>query len=201
MKQVVIYIHGKGGSAEEAEHYIPLFPGCKVTGLDYMHFTPWEVGKEIKEAVVCLKKEYNNIIIIANSIGAYFSMHADIEDDVARAFFISPIVDMEKLIAGMMRFSNVSEEELKEKGTVLTDFGEELSWEYLCYVREHPVKWSVKTDIIYGGKDNLTSIDTVTAFAKNHGASLTVMQNGEHWFHTEEQMRFLDDWIVGKMRL
>ena len=111
------------------------------------------------------------------------------------------ITDMEKLIAGMMRFSNVSEEELKEKGTVSTDFGEELSWEYLCYVREHPVKWRVKTDILYGGKDNLTSIDSITAFAKNHGASLTVMQNGEHWFHTEEQMRFLDDWIVGKMRL
>lgn len=28
-----------------------------------------------------------------------------------------------------------------------------------------------------------------------HNAQLTVMQNGEHWFHTEEQMRFLDNWI------
>ena len=24
---------------------------------------------------------------------------------------------------------------------------------------------------------------------------LTVTESGEHWFHTEEQMRFLDDWI------
>ena len=22
------------------------------------------------------------------------------------------------------------------------------------------------------------------------------MRNGEHWFHTEEQMKFLDEWIV-----
>ena len=27
------------------------------------------------------------------------------------------------------------------------------------------------------------------------GATLTVMENGEHWFHTKEQMDFLSDWI------
>ena len=26
MKQIVVYVHGKGGSAEEAEHYKFLFP-------------------------------------------------------------------------------------------------------------------------------------------------------------------------------
>ena len=26
MKELVIYVHGKGGKAEEAEHYKPLFP-------------------------------------------------------------------------------------------------------------------------------------------------------------------------------
>jgi len=25
------------------------------------------------------------------------------------------------------------------------------------------------------------------------------MDGGEHWFHTEEQMRFLDDWIIGNV--
>ncbi len=25
--------------------------------------------------------------------------------------------------------------------------------------------------------------------------TLTIMKNGEHWFHTEEQMKFLDSWI------
>ena len=24
---------------------------------------------------------------------------------------------------------------------------------------------------------------------------VAVMENGEHWFHTEEQMKFLDEWI------
>ena len=47
----------------------------------------------------------------------------------------------------------------------------------------------------FGEKDNLTSIETISEFAERIGASLTVMKDGEHWFHTEEQMEFLDDWI------
>jgi len=46
-----------------------------------------------------------------------------------------------------------------------------------------------------GSRDNLTSLETISDFAKKNGATLTVMESGEHWFHTEEQMRFLDDWI------
>ena len=70
-----------------------------------------------------------------------------------------------------------------------------MSWDYLTYVRNHPVEWTAPTKILYGGKDNLTSLETISSFAKEHNAYLTVMENGEHWFHTEEQMKFLDDWI------
>ena len=191
----VLYIHGKGGSASEAEHYKVLFPDQDVIGLDYKTSTPWETGKEILDAV----KEYGASTLIANSIGAYFSMCAGIDGFIKKAYFISPIVDMEQLICGMMKASGVTEEELKEKRVIHTALGEDLSWEYLRYVREHPVRWNVPTDILYGGLDGLTSRETMSAFAKEHGAALTVMENGEHWFHTEEQMRFLDEWITDNL--
>ena len=73
----VTYIHGKGGTAREAEHYKPLFPLCDVIGIDYKGSTPWETGREINKAITELKVKYNRIILIANSIGAYFSMNAD----------------------------------------------------------------------------------------------------------------------------
>ena len=38
----------------------------------------------------------------------------------------------------------------------------------------------------------------ITDFANKYQASLTEMQDGEHWFHTEEQIRFLDRWIEKK---
>lgn len=136
-----------------------------------------------------------SIILIANSIGAFFSMDAGIDVDISRAYFISPIVDMEKLIRDMMCWANVAEEELQMRGSIETAFGETLSWEYLSYVRERQVRWQVKTDILYGSADHLTSIDTITEFAKRNEADLTVMDGGEHWFHTDRQMKFLDKWI------
>ena len=63
----------------------------------------------------------------------------------------------------------------------------------------HPARWSVPTEILYGGADALTSRDAVTAFAGAHHAGLTIMEEGEHWFHTPEQMRFLDRWITDKL--
>ncbi len=194
-KNAVLYIHGKGGSAEESGHYKPLFPGCEVLGLDYQSFTPWETGKEIYAAVEKLSAERGNITLIANSIGAFFSMHAGIGAMVQKAYFISPIVDMEHLILDMMTWANVTEAQLEEKGVISTPFGEDLSWEYLSYVREHLVQWNVPTRILYGSRDSMTAYETIAAFANAHGAELTVMENGEHWFHTEEQMRFLDQWI------
>ncbi len=195
MKDLVVYIHGKDGCTAECEHYRPLFPDCEIFGLDYQAFTPWETGAEILSAVEKLKTEYENIILIANSIGAFFSMNARIDSMIHKAFFISPIVDMEKLICDMMQWTNVTEAELKSKGVIRTDFGEDLSWNYLCYVRDHPIRWSVPTNILYGSRDSLTSLKTMRAFAERHNAVLTVMEGGEHWFHTAEQMQFLDDWI------
>ncbi len=195
MKDLILYIHGKGGSAAESEHYAPLFPDCEVMGLDYKTFTPWETGREIRAAVEELKKTHGKVTLIANSIGAFFSMNAGMDALIEKAYFISPIVNMEKLICDMMIWANVTEEELKEKRVISTAFGEDLSWDYLCYVREHPVRWTVPTRILYGSADNLTAYETVAAFAKEHGAELTVMEGGEHWFHTDEQLRFLDAWL------
>ena len=84
---------------------------------------------------------------------------------------------------------------LRERGEIPTDFGEKLSWAYLCNVREHPIAWRVPTEILYAGGDHLVSRRTVERFAAAHGAGLTVLEGGEHWFHTEEQLAFLDGWV------
>ena len=195
MKKLVIYVHGKGGTAEEAKHYRTLFVESDVIGFDYKSQNPWEAKIEFSDFYDLHSKEYNSVILVANSIGAFFSMHALAEKNISKALFISPISNMEKLITNMMIWSNVTEEELCRKKEISTGFGETLSWEYLCYVRKHPIKWNIPTCILYGANDNLTSLETVSEFAKQIGASLTIMNDGEHWFHTNEQMEFLDNWI------
>ena len=195
MNRAILYIHGKGGSAEEAKHYQSLFANDDVIGFDYAAQTPWEAKTEFSQFFDSISENYESVTVIANSIGAFFAMHALADRQIEKAYFISPIVNMEQLIADMMRWANVTEDELQDKKVIETAFGETLSWEYLCYVRQHPIAWRIPTQILYGGKDNLTSYETVSEFADRIGAGLTVMENGEHWFHTQEQMQFLDGWI------
>lgn len=198
MKNIVIYVHGKGGSAQEAEHYGTLFPDAEVVGFDYRAQTPWEAKEKFLRFFAGQRERCGSLVLVANSIGAYFSMCASAETLIDRAYFISPIVDMEKLICKMMAWAGVTEQELAEKSEIPTEFGETLSWNYLCYVREHPLHWRVPTCILYGGRDSLTSPETVTAFAERTGAELTVMPDGEHWFHTQRQLQFLDSWITSR---
>ena len=196
MKDIIVYVHGKGGSAEESEHYKPLFPNSEVIGFDYHAHTPWEAKEEFPQFFTKQRNRCDCLTLVANSIGAFFSMSSLDKSLVDKALFISPVVNMENLIGNMMMWANVTEQELKQKLEIPTEFGETLSWSYLTYVREHPLSWSIPTRILYGEHDNLTSLETMTAFAKRVHAELTVMPGGEHWFHTEEQMRFLDDWIM-----
>ena len=195
MRRIFIYIHGKGGNAEEANHYRSLFTGSDVIGFDYISQNPWDAQIEFSKFFGSCSKGYDEVILIANSIGAFFAMSTLAEKNISKALFISPIVNMEKLIADMMLLANVTEDTLQSKKEIPTAFGETLSWEYLCYVRKHPIKWNIPTCILYGGKDHLTSRETISEFAEKQGADLTVMEDGEHWFHTAEQMQFLDDWI------
>ena len=195
MRRIIIYIHGKGGDAEETNHYRPLFTGSDVMGFDYTSQNPWDAKNEFPRLFDSYSKAYDEVILIANSIGGFFAMSVLAEKNIAKALFISPIVNMEKLIADMMLWANVTEDELQSKKEIPTAFGETLSWEYLCYVRKHPIKWNIPTCILYGGNDHLTSRETISEFAEKQGADLTVMEDGEHWFHTAEQMQFLDDWI------
>lgn len=197
MKKLYLYIHGKGGSFKEAEFYKNIVDG-DVVGIDYDTKDYWTASDVIQKKYLELAPQYQEINIIANSIGSWFCMLGLKCQMIAKAYFISPIVDMEKLICDMMNWENITEQELKTKKEISTSFGEILSWEYLCFVRNNPIKWDFETHILYGKKDNLTNLSTIQEFANTHNASITIMENGEHWFHTQSQLDFLTNWFKQK---
>ncbi len=49
MNRLIVYIHGKGGNAEEAEHYKSLFKDYEVIGFDYAAQLPWEAKDDFPE--------------------------------------------------------------------------------------------------------------------------------------------------------
>ena len=206
--RVFLFVHGKGGNKEEAEllSETACEKGWDVVGIDLPgfgqrtaeaeRFVPWEAGPELREVYAELKTRYSAVALFANSIGAYFSLLALGDKVLERALFVSPVTDMERLICQMMEWAAVTAEQLKKEGEIPTAFGETLSWPYLCYVREHPVThWNVPTRILYAGRDELVERETIEDFVRQFGAELTVMEEGAHWFHTEEQLAVLRQWI------
>ena len=131
MKRAVVYIHGKGGSAAEAEHYRPLFPDAEVIGFDYRSETPWEAEEEFPAFFETVGQTHGPVSLVAVSIGAWLAMQAGIAPRIDRAYLISPVLDMEAMIGNLLAAEGLTEKELEERGTVPTAFGEDLSWRYL----------------------------------------------------------------------
>jgi len=203
--QVYLFIHGKGGCKEEAEAFADIAcpAGYQVLAIDLpAHgarkkllgtFDPWSVVPELREIMAYAQQRWRTVSLRANSIGAYFAMLAF--PDLHKALLVSPILDMERLICDMMEWAGVSKEQLQKQGEIPTAFGETLSWRYLTYVWEHPIhEWHCPIHILYAEQDNMTSRKTVDAFVRRSGASLTVVKDSEHWFHTPEQLEVLNRW-------
>jgi pimeloyl-ACP methyl ester carboxylesterase len=176
--KAILYIHGMGGSAIEAELYREFFTG-DVIGLEYDNYEPWTMKEVVAKKYKELTSRYDEISVIANSIGAYFAMLALGGKAVSHAYFISPMVDMEKFFLTKMK-------------------PEEIDSDYLAFVCSFPICWDVPTDILYGSDDHLIDLPTMQQFADKHGATLTIMPHGEHWFHTSDQIAFLKKWIKEK---
>nr|WP_315106214.1 hypothetical protein [uncultured Campylobacter sp.] len=75
MKDIVVYIHGKNGSAAEAARYRRLFADSDVPKFDYESHTPWEAKEEFAPYFESILKGRKSATIVANSIGAFFAMH------------------------------------------------------------------------------------------------------------------------------
>ena len=147
-----------------------------------------------------LQDGWKKTALFANSIGAWFSMLSFAGKPLEKALFVSPVLDMECLLRRMMQWASVSEEDLEKAGIIQTSFGETLSWEYYCYARNHPIcRWEIPTDVLYAGQDHLTERSAADSFAERYHCRLTVMENGEHWFHTPEQLAVLREWMQNSL--
>ena len=152
--------------------------------------------KDLKQIIEYAKENYEEINLWACSMGAYFSLLAYKDENIKQCLFLSPVVNMKIIIDNMMLWSNTSEEMLKEKQEIKTEFGPTLYWNYYKYVKENPITdWDKKTYILYGNKDNMQNENIIRDFCTEFNCKLTILENGEHYFHTKEQIEFYKKWL------
>lgn len=146
------------------------------------------------------KEKADDIRVFACSMGAYFSLCALKDEPLSQALFLSPVLNMERLIQNMMTWFHISEEKLKAEKEIPTPIGQTMYWDDYCYVKEHPLTtWNVPTAILYGTKDDIVERETVETFSARFNAQFDVLENGEHYFHSEEDLSFFKKWCENVM--
>lgn len=209
-KELFVVVHGDMSNKED-DLIVAFAEEATARGYQVLSFDLPEHGERKEDAYACkvqncvqdLKIIINhaqtlskNISLFACSMGAYFSLLAYKHEPLKQCLFLSPVVNMERIIDNMMTWFNISESRLKTEKEIPTPIGKTLYWDYYSYVKEHPVvEWNNSTSILYGSEDNLCEFDVVSGFAKLFNCDFQVMDNGEHYFHTQEQLQFFKHWL------
>ncbi|MBP2100398.1 alpha/beta hydrolase [Enterococcus rivorum] len=205
---VFIAVHGDQSNKED--DIIKLFAEVAVNkGYQVLSFDLPEHGDRKIERTLCTaQNSVKDLVKIVNyvsyqavkisvfgcSIGAYFSMLAYKDELIQQALFLSPVVDMKRIIFNMMMWFNISEERLKKDQKVVTPI-KTLYWDYYEYVLIHPLQWHSPTKILYGAKDELCEEDFINQFVEKTSSELTILEEGEHFFHSQEQLTFFEKWL------
>ncbi len=208
--KVFVAVHGNMSNKED--DVISIFAKYAISlGYQVISFDLPEHGKRLNDGVLCkvqycvnelrivmdyVKNNWKYISLFACSMGAYFSLLTYKDEFISQAVFLSPVVDMKRIIDNMMRWFDISEDEFESKQIVNTPIGQNLYWDYYCYVKENPIeKWNINTSILYGLDDDLCEKDIVFNFTKRFNCKLTVMDNGKHYFHKAEELKFFEKWV------
>lgn len=207
--RVYLYVYGKCGCKEEGRDFAVLAApfGWQVLAMDLPEhgvrrggpepLDPWHTVPELRSVMDYAREKWRHTALRATSIGAWFSMLAFADAPPERSLFVSPVLDMAGLIETMLGWAGTTAEDLHCRENIPTEFGETLSWQYYQYALSHSTAdWPGRTDILYAGKDNLIPRKTVEVFAARPKRTLTVMEEGEHWFHTPEQLAVLERWTI-----
>ncbi|GAA0116199.1 alpha/beta hydrolase [Clostridium senegalense] len=209
-EKLFIAVHGNMSNKEDVVIQILAEEALK-KGYQVLSFDLPEHGERKNESTPCkvqfcvsdlsiimnyAKEHWKEVNLFACSMGAYFSLLAYKNDILRKALFLSPVVNMERIIENMMRWFNITPEHLQKEMIIETPIGQKLYWDYFCYVKQHPINtWNVDTNIMYGAKDELCEFETINYFTKKYHCELEVVDEAEHYFHTEEQLNVFKYWL------
>lgn len=133
--------------------------------------------------------------LYACSLGAYFSLHTYNRYPFRKCLFQSPILDMEYLLRQMMLWFDVTEERLEREKEIDTPI-DLLRWDYYQYILAHPTRhWDIPTSILYGGKDDLQTLEIIEGFAEHFGASVQVSPDSAHPFMAPSDGCIVSSWL------
>ena len=198
-EKVFLFVHGLHGHKEEALAFaeVAVPKGYQVLGIDLpverteqrkpssslewpsrdgrrqSQRKPWEVLPLLNDICDYLYDNWQSVSVRANSIGSWFTLLAFQSKKVEQALLVSPILDMKRFIELMPQRED----------------------DYYEWVVNNPItSWAAPTYILRPEVDLIVSEEVGHDFISQHQCQVTIMPDGEHWFHTPEQLAFLKAW-------
>ena len=175
-RKVFLFVHGQGGNKEEAIPFaeIAVPKGYQVIGIDLpVMDQPWIILAMLNEVKEYLYQNYDSVCVRANSIGAWFSLLSFHDKVIDQALFVSPILNMRVFIEGM-----------QEKDDT-----------YYNWVIKHTIEqWTADTFILRPKIDLVVNDKVYDSFLSKFECQVQEVENGEHWFHTPEQLLAMQQW-------
>lgn len=209
--KVYIYVHGKMSDKESTETFAQIAEnkGYQTISFDLPEHGErksknyrcdiWNGISDLHQISFYTFANWKSVSLFACSLGAYFSLQAYKDITFEKCFFLSPIVNMEYLIKNMFQWFHVTEEMLYTKREIPTPI-DTLSWDYFQYVKKNPVtRWNSPTYILYGGKDNLQSLQVIENFTKSNSVLLTISEQSEYSFMGKGDDRIIKSWICDNL--
>ena len=143
-------------------------------------FTPMDASPEVRAFARLARSQSIEVSLLANSIGAYFSLCDTPAGTFKHAWLVSPLLDLEYYIRDMMAEYSVTDEQLEAQTVIHTRRGV-LDWPYLRFVEEHPAKLDTPSWMIRGDQDEVVPLDTLSRFVGAPGVELVQVEGGQHF--------------------
>ena len=205
---MIVAVHGAQSSKTDVPFRLlaEALPGWQVLSFDLPEHGDRKDEPTLCKPPVCVREfsavldyaesRWTDLGLFAVSMGAYFSLLACPGRRISRAWFLSPVVDMERLTRDMMGWFQISETRLEAEGEIPTPMGQALCWDDYGYIRRHPIDRSpFPTDMLRGSGYTLVAEETVSAFTERFSCRLRIAEGAEHWFHTPPELDELSRWL------
>lgn len=143
-------------------------------------FTAMAASPEVRAFAQLARGQSTEVGLLASSIGAYFSLCDTPAGTFERAWLVSPLIDLEHYIRGVMAEYSVTYEQL-EAETVIDTPRAVLEWPYLRFVEEHPARLDVPSWAIRGDQDEVVPFSALSRFVDAPGGELVQIEGGPHF--------------------
>ncbi len=219
----IMFIHGILGTPKHFDLFVPLVPsdwsvcnlqlkghGKSVKDFSRASMTEWK--QQVKESLDELRKEHDQIVLVAHSMGTLFAIHEAVKNQVAELFLLNVPLKIHitaRLIKTVWRvFTGNIKPEDKWSIAAKNAYGIEKDYHILRYLGWIPrylelfleikrtkkliQKLSVPTNVYLSLKDEMVSEKTYELLKDNNFVTVKMLNKSGHFYYFSEDISLLN---------